>query len=215
MGFRIHRIRLATVLLSCQHISDFGISQYHHYQTAVNPPRARKSGTLHAVRRDATYFEFTQGPASFFMLDTRTYRTKNDIPGNSTTKSMLGPSQLEDLLAFLARPEPKGVKWKIIASSVPFTKNWRVNGQDTWAGYLHERQTVLEAMWDVGLRGGVGVVLLSGDRHEFAATAFPPPLGGKWPVGATVNEFSTSPLSQFYSPVPTYRQIDDEDIEDK
>ncbi|KAG0646668.1 hypothetical protein D0Z07_7393 [Hyphodiscus hymeniophilus] len=152
------------------------------------------------------------GPASFFMLDTRTYRSKNDLPGNATTKSMLGPEQLEDLLAFLTRPEPRGVKWKIIASSVPFTKNWRVNGKDTWAGYPRERQVILESMWDVGLRGGVGVVILSGDRHEFAATAFPPPLGGKWPVSATVNEFSTSPLSQFYLPIPTYKQTDDEDI---
>jgi alkaline phosphatase D len=146
------------------------------------------------------------------MLDTRTYRSKNELPSNDTTKSMLGAEQLEDLLAFLARPEPRGVKWKIIASSVPFTKNWRVNGKDTWAGYLHERQTILESMWDVGLRGGVGVVVLSGDRHEFAATAFPPPLGGRWPVSATVNEFSTSPLSQFYLPFHTYKQTDDEDI---
>lgn len=125
---------------------------------------------------------------------------------------MLGHEQLEDFIAFLARPEPRGVKWKIVASSVPFTKNWRVNGKDTWAGYLRERQIILEAMWDVGLRGGVGVVVLSGDRHEFAATAFPPPLGGRWPVSATVNEFSTSPLSQFYLPLPTYEQTDDEDI---
>lgn len=188
------------------------VEPYHHYQIAVNPPRARKAGNYHAVRREATYFEFTQGPASFFMMDTRTYRTTNDLPVNSTEKSMLGPEQLKDLLAFLARPEPKGVKWKIIASSVPFTKNWRVNGKDTWAGYLSERQPILEAMWDVGLRGGVGVVVLSGDRHEFAATAFPPPLGGKWPVSATVNEFSTSPLSQFYLPFPTYKQTDDEDV---
>lgn len=67
-------------------------------------------------------------------------------------------------------------------------------------------------MWDVGLRGGVGVIVVSGDRHEFAATAFPPPLGGRWPVSATVHEFSTSPLSQFYLPIPTYKQRDDEDI---
>jgi alkaline phosphatase D len=81
---------------------------------------------------------------------------------------MLGAEQLSDLLAFLERPEPRGVKWKIIASSIPFTKNWRVNGLDTWAGYLDERQKILESMWDVGARGGVGVVIISGDRHEFA-----------------------------------------------
>jgi len=67
-----------------------------------------------------------------------------------------------------------------------------------------------EGMWDVGLRGGVGVVVLSGDRHEFAATAFPPPVGSRWPLSATVNEYSTSPLSQFYLPIPTYRQTDDD-----
>jgi alkaline phosphatase D len=125
---------------------------------------------------------------------------------------MLGEEQLADLLAFLEKPEPKGVKWKIVVSSVPFTKNWRVNNLDTWAGFLGERQKILESMWDVGLRGGVGVVVLSGDRHEFAATAFPPPKGGDWPISATVHEFSTSPLSQFWLPTPTYRQVDDGDI---
>jgi len=147
------------------------------------------------------------------MLDTRTYRdSSSELPANSTEKTMLGPEQLADLLAFLQKPEPKGVKWKIVASSIPFTKNWRVNSIDTWSGYLSERQIILEAMWDVGLRGGVGVVVVSGDRHEFAATAFPPPAGGKWPTSSTVHEFSTSPLSQFYLPTPTYKQTDEEDV---
>jgi alkaline phosphatase D len=189
------------------------IDPWHHYQTVVNPPRARQAGSYNTARRDATYFEFTQGPATFFMMDTRTYRDSSTaLPVNSTEKSMLGEKQLADLLAFLEKPEPKGVKWKFVASSVPFTKNWRMNNLDTWAGYLSERQKILEAMWDVGLRGGVGVVILSGDRHEFAATAFPPPTGEKWPISSTVHEFSTSPLSQFYLPTPTYRQTDEEDI---
>ncbi|KAM3068890.1 hypothetical protein ACMFMG_004064 [Clarireedia jacksonii] len=189
------------------------VDPFHHYQTVVNPPRAREAGTYNTLREGATYFEFTQGPASFFMMDTRTYRdSSTNLPADSPEKSMLGQQQLADLLAFLKKPEPKGVSWKIVVSSIPFTKNWRVNSMDTWAGYLNERQTILEAMWDVGLRGGCGVVILSGDRHEFAATAFPPPLGGRWPVSATVNEFSTSPLSQFYLPVHTYWQTDDEDV---
>ncbi len=186
---------------------------YNTYQTSVNPPRARQAGTYFTQRPDATYFEFTQGPATFFMLYTRTYRdSSSELPANSTEKTMLGPEQLADLLAFLQKPEPKGVKWKIVASSIPFTKNWRVNSIDTWSGYLSERQIILEAMWDVGLRGGVGVVVVSGDRHEFAATAFPPPAGGKWPTSSTVHEFSTSPLSQFYLPTPTYKQTDEEDV---
>ena len=206
------------------------IDPWQHYQASVNPP---------AVRYNASYFSFRQGPASFFMIDTRRYREPFD--GTNGTwdleeekqKSMLGTQQREDLLEWLAQSEPAGVRWKILVTSIPFTKNWRFGSEDTWAGYLGERQVILEAMWDVGLKGGVGVVVLSGDRHEFAATAFPPPPEGKvegldvgyagqglqqglkvekWPLSATVHEFSTSPLSMFYLPVRTYRQDDEEDV---
>jgi len=125
---------------------------------------------------------------------------------------MLGADQLADFLSWLRRPEPRGVKWKIVASSVPFTKNWPVNRQDTWGGFLEERAQVLQAMWDVAA-SGVGVVVLSGDRHEFAATKFPPPEDNwSWQEDAAVWEFSVSPLSQFYSPFGTYRQKDQEDV---
>lgn len=189
------------------------VDPWHHYQTAVNPPVAKRAGTAATLtRQGATYFSFAQGPASFFMLDTRSYRSKNSEPFNSTEKSMLGEDQLEDFLYWLRRPEPKGIKWKIIASSVPVTKNWRINTKDTWGGFLHERRVILEAMWDAGMMG-YGVVILSGDRHEFGATAFPPPKDGKWPESVTVHEFCASPLNQFYSPIGTYRQTDDEDVE--
>lgn len=211
---------------------------YTHYHTSVNPPAARVG---------ETYFSFKQGPASFFMLDTRRYRSPNDNTNGSDpitgepTKTMLGKQQLEDLLDWLKHPEPAGVRWKIVISSIPFTKNWWFGAQDTWRGYLGERQIILEAMWDVGLRRGIGVVVLSGDRHEFAATAFPPPPDGKleltalgdigvganllgvrsaafppeqplttrrkrWPLSATVHEFSASPLNMFYLPIRTYSE---------
>ncbi|KAK0899334.1 hypothetical protein LTR02_009734 [Friedmanniomyces endolithicus] len=210
---------------------------YQHYHISVNPPAARKG---------ETYFSFTQGPASFFILDTRRYRSPNDATNGTdpitgdATKTMLGRQQLSDLLAWLKRPESPGVRWKVVVSSVPFTKNWWFGAQDTWRGYLGERQIILEAMWDVGLKGGTGVIVLSGDRHEFAATAFPPPPDGKeeiiglgpigivanarndpilapisaglrtrrkrWPLSATVHEFSASPLSMFYLPIRTYTE---------
>lgn len=179
------------------------IEPYHHYHTAANPPAAPQAGSLSA-RPKATWFEFAQGPASFFMLDTRSYRSDNKIAYTDPEKTMLGPDQLEDFLAFLKRPEHQGVKWKIIASSVPFTKNWPVNTQDTWGGFLVERQRILEAMWDCTALG-YGVVILSGDRHEFAATKFPPPANSSWSENSTVYEFSASPLSQFYSPLPSYQ----------
>ncbi|KXL45054.1 hypothetical protein M433DRAFT_67605 [Acidomyces richmondensis BFW] len=176
---------------------------YQHYHIAVNPP---------PVRTGESYFSFTQGPATFFMLDTRKYRSPNDATNGSdpmtgaSTKTMLGHQQLADLLDWLRRPDPAGVRWKIVVSSIPFTKNWWYGSQDTWRGYLGERQIILEAMWDVGLRGGVGVIILSGDRHEFAATAFPPPPDGRQDTVATVTEFSASPLNMFYLPIRTYTE---------
>lgn len=187
------------------------VEPWHTYQANVNPPRALTAGSSRLRRHDATWFEFTQGPASFFLLDTRSYRSSNNLAFEETEKSMLGPEQLADFLAWLARPEPSGVRWKVVASSVPFTKNWPVNRKDTWGGFLVERKKILEAMWDAGARG-TGVIVLSGDRHEFAATKFPPPAGSRWPESATAFEFSTSPLNQFASPIGSYKQIDDEDI---
>lgn len=174
------------------------------YHSSLNPP---------AALSNASYFQFTQGPASFFLMDTRRHRSAEySALARSPDKTMLGAIQLSSLITFLKRDEPGGVKWKFIISSVPFTRNWRLNSADTWANYLYERRIILEAMWDVGLRGdGVGVVVLSGDRHEFAATAFPPPKDSKWPLSATVHEFSTSPLSMFYLPVRSYWEVPGED----
>ncbi|MCJ1473611.1 hypothetical protein MMC13_002262 [Lambiella insularis] len=177
---------------------------FTHYQASINPP---------PVHSNATYYSFTHGPASFFLLDTRTYRTPEFSPQDpfSPSKSMLGPTQLHHLLAFLRAPSPEGIHFKFVISSIPFTRNWRFNAADTWAGYLFERQLILESMWDVGAMSSTGVVILSGDRHEFAATSFPPPEGGKWPLAATVHEFSTSPLSMFYLPVRTYEEREEDE----
>lgn len=195
-------------------VYEAAVDPWHHYQTAVNPPAVKsvkREGPVGTKTGGVTWFQFSQGPASFFMMDTRSYRSNNKISYTDENKTMLGPDQLADVVAFLRKPEPRGVAFKIIASSVPFTKNWPVNTQDTWGGFLVERRKILEEMWDAAARG-IGVVVLSGDRHEFAATKFPPPAGSRWDANATVYEFSASPLSQFYSPIPTYREADDEDI---
>lgn len=185
---------------------------YIHYHVSVNPPIP---ATPFAKPEDTTYFSFINGPASFFMVDTRTYRTEPTQP-NST---ILGSAQLQSLLAYLARPEPAEVRWKIIASSVPFTKNWHVGTTDTWGGFLYERRTVFEAMWRAERELGVRIVLLSGDRHEFAATRFPDPTldvkqDEHYPntAGSGLHEFSVGPLSMFYLPVRSYWQSDHEDI---
>lgn len=192
-------------------VYDAALEPWKTYHADLNPPRALKAGSKTQRREGATWYEFAEGPASFFMMDTRSYRDSNNLPFEDEEKTMLGAEQLEDFLAWLARPEPRGIKWKFVASSIPFTKNWPVNVKDTWGGFLSERKKVLEAMWDAGARGNT-VVILSGDRHEFAATKFPPPPESKWPETAAAYEFSTSPLNQFAMPVPSYKQTDEEDV---
>lgn len=176
---------------------------FEYYNAAANPSPHRERHT---------YFSFTQGPAEFFLLDTRRYRSGLESKNpEDERKTMLGQQQLNDLLAWLKRTPSNGVNWKFIVTGIPFTKNWRFGVDDTWGGFLFERRKILEAAWDISSIAGVGVVVLSGDRHEFAATAFPPPAHGKWPSSATVHEFSTSPLSMFYLPFRTYKETDDED----
>ncbi|KAJ5450960.1 Alkaline phosphatase D-related protein [Penicillium cf. griseofulvum] len=183
-----------------------------HYHVRANPPIP---SAPFAHPDNVTYFAFAHGPASFFLLDTRTYRTEPSHK-NST---MLGHAQLQSLLTYISTPEPAGTHWKIISSSVPFTKNWHVGTTDTWGGFLEERRTVFEAMWRAERELGIRIVLLSGDRHEFGATRFPDPelnLGRDQllpnTAGLGLHEFSVGPLSMFYLPIRTYHQTDSEDV---
>jgi alkaline phosphatase D len=175
-----------------------------NYHVSVNPPTPPSSPPA----PNTTYFTFTRGPASFFMLDTRAYRTAPEPNPNAT---MLGEAQLSSLLSYLSNPEPDNVHWKIVASSVPFTKNWRFGTRDTWGGFLTERSIILAAMHEAESCLGVRVVVLSGDRHEFGAIRFPSNSSSSSPTSGP-HEFAVGPLSMFYLPFRTFRQIDDEDV---
>jgi len=204
-----------------------------NYHASVNPPLPPSAPN--GPETNTTYYQFTQGPASFFMMDTRRYRThpegEKDSVSNTTqplygsssissqtpdyAPSMLGPEQLQALLTFLQKSERPNVHWKIVASSVPFTKNWRFGTADTWGGFPSEREKILEAMHFAEANLGIRVVILSGDRHEFAAIRFPPKLTTEAydaTPGIGPHEFSVGPLSMFYLPFRTFKQVDDEDV---
>ena len=104
---------------------------------------------------------------------------------------MLGDKQLASLLTWLSRVNQTSV-FKFVATSVPFTSLWGHDAQtDSWAGFPFEKQLLLDAFHSVP-----NVILLSGDRHEFAAIEFT----GEQPGHHPFWEFSTSPLSMFYIP---------------
>ncbi|BCS27555.1 alkaline phosphatase family protein [Aspergillus puulaauensis] len=185
------------------------IEPYLNYHASVNPPApdAKTENTK------SSYTMFTNGPAAFFLLDTRSYRSPSD-------ETILGKAQLNSLLAFLARAEPPHIRWKIISSSVPFTRNWHAGTSDTWGGFLSERRVVFDAMRAAQRTLGIRIVLLSGDRHEFAATRFPPlpdqiqtaEKQENLENGEELVEFCTGPLNMFYLPVRTYYQSGPDDV---
>ncbi|OBR16313.1 PhoD-like phosphatase [Colletotrichum higginsianum IMI 349063] len=183
-------------------INDWAANETGLYQSAMQPFWAYHGHANPASQfgQGETYYTFRRGDVSFFVLDTRRYRSAEaleDGPG----KTMLGPAQLSDLQRWLRAEKA----WKVVVSSVPFTRNWRgADAADSWAGYLWERDMLLDAM-----RQTDGVIILSGDRHEHATTVFPPNEKG----GKAVIEFSTSPLNQFYEPFDRFhRQIEDTDV---
>lgn len=219
-----------------------------NYHVSTNPPLPPDADP----ESNVTYFQFTSGPASFFMLDTRRYRTNPEPqsgsaivpskplygssaqPGNPPSHdhphTMLGHTQLSSLLTYLSSPEPAHIHWKFIASSVPFTKNWRFGTPDTWGGFTTERSLILSAMHAAESQLGVRVIVLSGDRHEFAAIRYPPPQhtsihsftssgepeDTQTQYDATPHagphEFSVGPLSMFYLPLRTFKQVDGQDV---
>ncbi|KAL3484564.1 PhoD-like phosphatase-domain-containing protein [Aspergillus germanicus] len=179
------------------------IDPYLHYHASINPP----APNTETENTKASYTIFTNGPAAFFLTDTRSYRSPEE-------ETILGKAQLSSLLAFLARPEPAHIRWKIVSSSVPFTRNWHAGTSDTWGGFLSERATVFAAMRAAQRNLGIRIVLLSGDRHEFAATRFPPLPTTNDPASSSLEliEFCTGPLSMFYLPVRTYYQSGPDDV---
>lgn len=191
------------------------IDPYLHYHASINPP-------IPDTKDENTKFSytlFTNGPATFFLTDTRSYRSPAD-------ETILGKAQLNALLDFLARPVPPHIRWKIVSSSVPFTRNWHAGTADTWGGFLSERRIVFDAMRTAQQKLGIRILLLSGDRHEFAATRFPALTESQsdpsqaqaqqkqenLEAGEDLVEFCNGPLNMFYVPIRTYYQSGPDDV---
>ncbi|KAJ3814294.1 PhoD-like phosphatase-domain-containing protein [Lentinula aff. lateritia] len=150
-----------------------------------SPPQSTKS-----LDHTPYYYNFHYGDVAFFVMDTRRYRSFPTDP--SEEKTMLGEEQLTRLLDWLGKTNSTAI-FKFIVSSVPFTSLWGHDAQyDSWAGFVNEKQTVLNAMYGVP-----NVFVITGDRHEFAAIEFAAPTQSSF----AVTEFSTSPLSMFYIPI--------------
>ncbi|KAJ7067728.1 PhoD-like phosphatase-domain-containing protein [Mycena belliarum] len=141
---------------------------------------------------DRYYYSFRYADAAFFVLDTRRYRTPATEEAPAAT--MLGETQLAALYSWLAHANGTA-SFKFIVSSVPFTSLWGHDAAiDSWAAFPAEKAALLDALHSVP-----NVIIISGDRHEFASIEF------STPYMHTVREYSTSPLSMF--DIPFYRTL--------
>ncbi|KAF7777441.1 hypothetical protein Agabi119p4_3513 [Agaricus bisporus var. burnettii] len=176
------------------------INNYMGEENDLKPPYPNAADAFRLYNANANYgsiddgqfyYDFRRGDTAFFVMDTRRYRSGLQDPDFST-RSMLGEGQLTALLSWLSQVNHTAA-FKFVVSSVPFTTLWLHDAQvDSWAGFPNERRLLLDAFHTVP-----NVIILSGDRHEFAAIAF----NGDTPESHTVYEFSTSPLSMFYLPL--------------
>lgn len=136
-------------------INDWSSNETGLYSSAMTPfwNYQGNSNPVSKFGQNKTHYIFHRGDVSLFMLDTRRYRSANDAP-DGPHKTMLGAEQLGDLEHWLMTEK----RWKVVISSVPFTRNWRgPDAADSWSGYLWERDHILNAM-----RKTQGVVIMSG-----------------------------------------------------
>ncbi|KAK4688688.1 alkaline phosphatase D, partial [Tremellales sp. Uapishka_1] len=139
---------------------DRAIMPFNEYHLAVNPP------SIHA---SSSYTSFNIGRVAFFVLDNRTYRTPQPTrPGSDSTaghgnQTMLGEEQKRAVRDWALQEGEVEGRLLVLVTGVPVTRNWSEgkDEMDSWAGYLDEREEILELLWSSG-----GAVIISGDRHE-------------------------------------------------
>lgn len=104
-------------------------------------------------KQPGCWYDYYIGDVHFIMLDTRYYRDLDN--GN-----MLGNVQKEWL--FKTLKSSKG-KFKILASSVPWSPGVKPKSKDTWDGYSDQREEIFSFIGDNTIEG---IVLLAADRHR-------------------------------------------------
>lgn len=169
-----------------------GSRAFHEYNAQTN---------FDSPDENQFYYEFSYGTdAAFFVLDTRRHRSSLEV--EVANRSMLGAQQLGVFFRWLSKVCPvlttvsftsltvqvnSTSTFKFIITSVPFTSLWTHDATvDSWAAYTAEKASIMDVIASVP-----NVIILSGDRHEFALVE----LNHFSPTSHRTLEVSTSPLS--------------------
>ncbi|MEU7631363.1 alkaline phosphatase D family protein [Nocardia sp. NPDC049220] len=143
-------------------------AMYEHQPLRIAQLPSGPSMLLHRRYRFGDLAEIT-------MLDTRQYRTRQACGGTvtnhctdrfATGRTILGARQRDWLIdGFTDSP----ARWQVIGNQVGMSQNDSDPGTavavstDSWDGYVADRNTVLAAAADRGVRN---LVVVTGDRHE-------------------------------------------------
>ncbi|WP_327118101.1 alkaline phosphatase D family protein [Nocardia sp. NBC_01730] len=143
-------------------------AMYEHQPLRIAQLPSGPSVRLHRRYRFGDLAEIT-------MLDTRQYRTQQACGGTAgpdcadrfaTDRTILGAGQRDWLIDGLAHSP---ARWQVIGNQVGMSQNDSDPGPgvrvstDSWDGYVADRNTVLGAAADRGVRN---LVVITGDRHE-------------------------------------------------
>ncbi|MCB9260579.1 MAG: alkaline phosphatase D family protein [Ignavibacteriales bacterium] len=129
------------------------------------------------------FYKFSISDVDFFMMDCRFYRTNPFKEG----QTMIGPIQKEWLKSSILESK---AKFKVIASSVPWSEGAKPGSHDTWDGYVNEREEIFQFIEENKIDG---IILLSADRHRSDA----------WKIerenGYDFYEFTSSKLTNMHT----------------
>ncbi len=136
------------------------LQAFRCYQVVHGPALERRNepGLTNTLSR--YWYSFQSGPARFFVMDVRTERYHRAQP-----PEMISAEQLQALKQWM-KQDAGGLKF--VVSPVPLFPDLKLSGwalserNDKWAGFLHQRQGLLDFMRDEGVHR---TVFLSGDVH--------------------------------------------------
>lgn len=165
-------------------VYDTALTAWRTYVGGMNPiapPVAWSSEMTNTNSNGAElhplYYSFQAGPhATFFVLDTRSYRRHGTkcqratdpsmASAEGTNEDMLGQCQGAAVRKWLRESQDAGIAFKFLSSPQPWSNNVPPHGKhcsEGWSGHLVERDELLDWIVDAGI---TGTVFLSGDLHQ-------------------------------------------------
>ena len=129
------------------------IHSYLTYQMSHSPVFKINGNRITGIPTKLWY-TFQDGRCDFFMSDSRTERTLKE-----TMRNMISADQMTALKAWLS---DAASAVKFVATSTPMFSDAIIPSEDTWSGFLEQRNEILNYIRDNKIPR---VVFLSGDVH--------------------------------------------------